>query len=497
MNFYFLINNFHFALELTGAVALLAAAWLTFDTYSVRKEGATLARAIGLGLFALWQVIYALNINDDVLSYVGFIVFLVGLLLILASFLKSEQLRVQAVLILPAFALWEGYLYVAATVLLFAIAYLAYRKSSQEFNATWIPFALSFGLLGLASAGTVYVRGDIANPLYLIVRACELVSFIFLVRWVWQFLALRVRESLVLIFVSAALFLSTVVTLAFSTILIGQITAQTEANLLTDARVLHLNITGLEEESAAKVGLIATQKELKDAIAKNDFAALELLTEQFMSTYNLGFLTVTDGQGDVLVRAHALSRRGDSLGGERAFEEALAGNTFVTIEEGKVEQLSIRAAAPIIEEGEVSGVVIAGYPLDNALVDNIKRITGLEMFIYKDDSSVAATALHTDGRTRLTGIAIDNAQVKTVVLQEGKTVTAGANMYGRPFLASYLPLQNGDGKIIGMISAAKPQQDILDLANATNRLTLITVICIMFILVWPIYRFTKRLSEAA
>ena len=49
----------------------------------------------------------------------------------------------------------------------------------------------------------------------------------------------------------------------------------------------------------------------------------------------------------------------------------------------------------------------------------------------------------------------------------------------------------------GMISAAKPQQDILDVENSTNRLTLITVIVIMLVLSWPIYAFTRRLTEVA
>ena len=149
---------------------------------------------------------------------------------------------------------------------------------------------------------------------------------------------------------------------------------------------------------------------------------------------------------------------------------------------------------PIMQAGKTIGAVIAGYPLDNALLDNIKRLTGLEMFIYDNDTSSAATALAQDGRTRLVGVAIKDTAVTNAVLTEGHSLTARANLYGQPYLASYLPLKNGDDKIIGMISAAKPQQDILDIANATNRLTLITVILIMLVLLWPIYTFTKRLT---
>ncbi len=87
-----------------------------------------------------------------------------------------------------------------------------------------------------------------------------------------------------------------------------------------------------------------------------------------------------------------------------------------------------------------------------------------------------------------------SSAVEQTVLQDGQPASAQASIYGKPFRASYLPLRNSDDKIIGMISAAKPEQDILDIANSTNRLTLITIILIMLVLTYPIYLFTKRLT---
>lgn len=495
MSFYFLINNLHFALELMGAVVLLMAAWLTLDTYYLRKDFPTLARAIGLGLFAAWETIYALGSGNDIILYFGFFLFLAGLILLVTSFLKQQPLQVQAVIIIPAFTLFAAYLHAAAAILLFAIAYLSYRRFQQEFNKTWIPFSLSFALLGVASFLAVFDGGNQTGIIAIVGYFFKFASFVLLARWVWQFLQLRIRESLILICISAALFLSTLVTLAFSTILISQITAQTEANLLTDARVLDLHISGLKEESLAKAALVASDDALAEATASNDFVRLEQLSEVFLETYKLGFLTVVDDEGSVLVRAHALSRRKDTLLGERALEEALRGEVFVTVESSPVEKLSIRAGAPLVKDKKIVGAVIAGYPLDNALMDGIKRVTGLEMFIYEKNTSVAATALARDGRTRLTGVMIGDIKVEKAVLTGGKTMTAQVEFYGRPFLASYLPLVNGDGKIIGMISAGKPQQDILDIANSTNRLTLITVIFIMLALAYPMYIFTRRLTD--
>jgi sensor histidine kinase regulating citrate/malate metabolism len=222
---------------------------------------------------------------------------------------------------------------------------------------------------------------------------------------------------------------------------------------------------------------------------------MEQQVEVLMEEYNLGFLTVTDAQGSVLMRAHALSRRGDSLIGERALEEALRGSSFVTIETSPVEKLSIRAAAPMRAGANTTGVVIVGYPLDNVLVDNIKRVTGLEMFIYDQKTATAATAFAANGRSRATGIVLQDSRVQAAVLERGVPTTADENLYGQPFMMGYLPLVNGDDKVVGMIAAGKSQQDILDIANSTNRLTLMTVILIMLVLVYPIFAFTRRLND--
>ncbi len=480
-------------MELMGAVIFLMASWLTFDSYSVRKDRATLTRAIGFGLYALWQVLYAMSGGSDILSYASFFVFLIALVLLLTSFFKQERLQATAIIVLPTFAAWNGSLRTASMLLLIMIAYYSYQRSKQEFNDTWKPFYLAFMTLGIGSFFGIFAANQ-ASFFFVLELLFEFGAFVLLARWVWQFLQLRIRESLILVFISAALFLSTIITLAFSTILISQITSETEESLLTNARVLDLHIAGLKEQSVAKVTLVSRDPILPQAIMKNDFAALGTLAEQYMEIYHLGFLTITDKQGNVLARAHALSRRGDSLAGERALEEAILGTAFVTVEESSVEKFSIRAGAPVVQNGKIVGTVIGGYPLDNPLVDNIKRITGLEMFIYQKNIPVAATALAEDGRTRMIGTPLSSQDIATTVLDRGNSVTTREDLSGQPFFASYLPLSNGDGKIVGMISAAKPEQDILDISNATSRLTLITVVLIMLVLTYPIYVFTKRLT---
>lgn len=495
MEFSFILNDIRFALELLGAISFLMAAWLMLDSFFMRKEAATFSRFLGFGAVALFQVIRALNLGNDLVSYVGYGLLLFGLFLIVGSFIKTQQLKVQAVIVIPTFALWVMYLDAAAAGLSIAVALMALYTSIHEMNRSWRPFSAAFLLFGATFGVSAYFGTHLTESMRAGMLVVEFLAFIALTRWVWQYLQLRIRESLMLILISSALFLSTVVTLAFSTILVGRVASETQANLLTDARVTDLVIESLTGEAHAKTALVAQNTELAQAVAKRDFVALESVAERVMEEQELGFLTVTDEDGSVLLRAHALSRRDDSLYGERALEEALDGRTFVTIEQSAVEKFSIRAGAPVVNNKKVVGAVIAGYPLDNAFVDGIKRITGLEVLIYDGAVSVAATAFAADGRTRMTGLPVTEPSIVSGVLGNGQIVTSPVTLNGELFLGSYLPIENGDGKIIGMIGAAKPQQDILDLADATNRLTLTTVILIMLVLTGPIYLFARRLSN--
>ncbi len=497
MSLYFLINNLHFAFGMIGAIVLVMAAWLTFDSYKVEKVSPVLFRLIGILCFSVWQILYSLDIKSDVFLYFGYTLLIIGLALIVISFIQTKQLAASAVVVIPAFTLYAQQLSIISTVLFFAVAYLAFRQWKREYNKTWIPFAVAFLLFGVTYFLNIFDSGtDQMSLLYILSNLAEFVGVVFLGIWIWQYMRLRISESVVMLLIGITFIMSTVVTLAFSTILINRVITETSNNLLTDVKVLDFSINGMREEALIKAQLVSEESSIATAISKNDFYFLDQISGLLLEKYKLGFLIITDKDGSVLARGHALSKKGDSLAGERAFEEAVLKNNMVTVEDSSAEGFSIRAGAPIYDKNnKVIGTAIVGFPLDNALADNMKRLTGLEMFIYKGDTAVAGTALDTDGRTRLVGNKIDNLDVKNSVLMDGKIITGSTKIYGTVFQAGYFPLLNGDDKIVGMLSVAKPQQDIVNIANATNRLTLTTVLLILLVLIFPIYFISKKIGN--
>lgn len=495
---FFLLNNLHFFSEIIGALVFGIVAWLAFDAFLIRRDFLTASRGIGFLYLGAWQVMHALNLPSDFTGYIAYVLYLIGLGFVLwNSVLEAPDGRpaFRAIVILPALSTFSRSLSFVATAGLAAIAWQAYRQYKNESKKSLSPFIIAFGMLAAGSFLSIFYNPESPGFWWIAGHLLELTGFFFLVWWVWNYLQLRIREEMLLIFVSFALFMAVIVSMTFSTILSTRVENEAKSNLITNTRVLDFAVTRLKEEALAKARFLAGDGDLGQALAGNKFAALQSTSEKFIQKEKLGFLTLLDKNGGVILRANALASKDENLSREEAVSSALSGRAKVSIESSPVEKFSIRAASPVGGKGRITGVVVAGFQLDNALVDRIKDITGLEMSIFDGNTRVASTAFNSDGRTRSTGVKEIDPTVTEKVLKKGEAVTLNTTFLSRPYLASFVPLRSADGRIVGMTSAAKPQREILDAAGATSRLTLAIVMAIMLILIAPIYLVTKKFAR--
>lgn len=497
MSLFFILNNFHFALEALGALAFFIVSWFAFDAFRLRRDFLTASRGVGFLSLGVWQIIHAFGFTSNLWPYAGYAFYIFGLFMVVLNLIlerPAPRPEFKAILILPALAVSETYANMAASFLYFFIALFSFRQYKGEFKKALKPFWIGFSFLFLGSFSSIFYDADSLGSLWILGHGFEVAGFLALVWWVWQYLQLRIREELVLILISGSMLISIVVTSVFSIILVGQIEKSASASLLTNARVLDLRISSLKEEALAKTKFISSRSDLAEAMAKNDFQNLQKLAESYLEKEKLGFLLITDKNGEVALRAHSLAKKEDDLSHEKAIGEAIRGLDFVEIEYSEAEKFSIRAASPLISKGKPIGAVVGGFLLDNAFLDNMKGITGLEATIYYGDKVVATTLLDLGGRSRSTGIKLVDAGVKAKVLDMGEEIVLRMEILSRPAVASFIPIKNSDDKAIGMLSSVKPQREILELAQSVNRLTLMTVTILMLILALPIYFFTKRLS---
>lgn len=478
------------------ALSFLMVAWLAFDAFKLRRDFLTLSRAIGFLLLASFHVMHAIGVEGEFYLYGGYILYILGLLMVFLNLFLEQPIKrpeFKAILILPSVASISFYFEGTAALLYFLITVLAFKQYQHEFKQMLKPFIAGFLLLSLGASVALFYQDDL-NTFWITGHFFELLGSFMLMVWVWQYLQLRIREELILIFTSMALLISIVVTLAFSVILVNRIEEETKINLSTDVRVMELALVRYQEEAFAKAKFLAGREDLAEAISENNFVKMEDLAGKYLSSEKLGFLTLIDINGDVILRAHSLTQKDDSQLSDPMVASALNDKNAVRIGSVSPEGFSVRAVSPVSYGKKSVGVVLVGFPLDNVFVDNLKRITGLEMSIFYKDIVVATTILNPDGRTRSVGIKETNQEVLDTVFNRGEEMSARVFFLSRPFLASYLPLKDDDGKVLGVLSSAKPQQAIQDLANATNRLTLLTVIALTLILILPIYFLTKRLS---
>ena len=494
----FWLNNFHFALEFFGAIILFALAWLAFDAYLIKREFKVLARSLGFFLFALWGVIHSLAIATDFWLAFASLSYIFGLFLILSNLYLEKPLpkpKFDVVFILPAVASILWIIHIGATIFLVLIAVLAIRRYQGEFQKTLKPFWIAFSLLAFTSFLAIFST-KIGGFLWIGEHILKIIGFGFLGYWGWQYLKLRIKEGMLLIFVGMALFISVIVTFTFSAILLRNMEKEAEVNLISNVKVVDYAFSRMKSESLSNAEVFAKDEEIRDSLKKKNFGKLEEKSQYLMVKKSMDFLTVADEGGEVILRAHALTAKGDNIGEEKAGQEAMAGKPYATIEPTLAEKFSIRGAATIYDEkNNIIGVIITGFIIDNAFVDQLKRTTDLEVTIYKEDAVQATTIFDPIGKTRNVGAKQTDLEVIKNVLEEGRGTTLRTMIFSRPYLAAYLPLKDTEGKVIGMIQASRPQTELAESAVIANRLTLSITIIIVIMMLMPAYWLAKKLTE--
>lgn len=499
MSPYFIFNNIHFAEQMFGALVFAMTAWLAFDAYSIRKDFLTASRGIGFLFLVISQMFAAFSLLSETYSYVENILMIIGLILVLWNLILEKPVKrpdLNAVIVLPSMATAVMYFKFWEVILLFTIAFLSYRQYKNEDKKTLLPFIFSFSVLAVSSLTSFFYTSGRFDAAWIFGHLLEVVGLSLLTIWVWQYLKMRIREMLLMIFFSGALLVSIVVTLAFSMILVRQIELAVMNNLTTNVKLADYLILHLKEESLSKSRIFASTVDLRDSLMKNDFGKIEKMATSFVDQENLSLLNVADKNGDIIIRTGRTARKEDNVLAGRVGQMLEDGYSVATIDSDSGDKFSIKALSPVLSPGgSVIGYVVAGFVLDNPFVDSLKKITGLDVSVYDNDNISASTIVGLDGRTRISGTNLSDLFIYENVLKSGKSLTLSHDIVSRPFVSSYLPLRNINNDVVGMISVSRSQREIFEIANTTNILTLIAVIIIMVILALPIFRFSRKLLE--
>lgn len=237
-----------------------------------------------------------------------------------------------------------------------------------------------------------------------------------------------------------------------------------------------------EQELSLLTSLISLDENVAVSIETEDWESLERLLSRHYENQNLCFLTVTNGQGNVIYRATSENRgdnlldfpfltqvlQGEKLEGTVILEEDFLlregleqkaylriTNTEGTSESGDNEEkrgLAILSGVPVYDSSEeVLGMILTGDLLNNNfyMVDRIGELLGVTSTIFLEDLRISTNVRDLSG-SRAVGTRVSQV-VSEEVLTRGERYLGKAFVVTEDYITAYGPINDPWGKIVGIL----------------------------------------------
>ncbi|MBR1930061.1 MAG: methyl-accepting chemotaxis protein [Lachnospiraceae bacterium] len=127
---------------------------------------------------------------------------------------------------------------------------------------------------------------------------------------------------------------------------------------------------------------------------------------------------------------------------------------------------------------------------NNAVIDEMKELTGLDYSIFFMDNRAATTLVDENGTRMLEGKASE--QAKQCYLTGQEVYIQRATLGGKVYFMYYVPMINSDGQVVGMLSAGRESTGIIaEIATHRNVMIAIAAVFIVVIIIIGIISIKK------
>lgn len=517
MLFRFLFSNIGFTISVFSAFVFFITGWLYFDSSSVEKDKRNLiARSIGFFLLALSSAADATLVSSGSFLLAAQWMEIIGLIVIAIDLLGEPMLSLpskkKVLIFFPIFSIFTSFfslipfaalLYLFIAVILIKDVVLSYEKQLKPVYWAFIFLAIakaaSIGFLWKDTTD-VFLSNFLADfgTLWTTVHFIELIGLVILAKWTLGYIRFRLASQLFISTVSASLLIFLVTTIFFTFLLLGNVEQDALAHLRTDVKVLQYAMERQQKEALSDVQSISQNSVFINAFERKDKKELLRVTSNYLIAQGTSFLAVTDKEGNVLVRAEDKEKTGDNIGFDPVVRSALSGQKLstVTVSSGVFLPLvEIKAATPIVIGGKVEGVVATGFLVDEAFVDGVKNITGLDVTVFAARKRAATTFLLPDGKSRAVGTIESNPKVISKVLEQGEIFLGPSQVFNQSYYTAYAPLKTNGDKTIGMLFVGKQQTELIKAANRSLELTFLGSIILMIVSIFPAYYISKYMQD--
>lgn len=222
-------------------------------------------------------------------------------------------------------------------------------------------------------------------------------------------------------------------------------------------------ISSANETTAQKflqsADLIAEDDDFAKAVAEKNTDVAVKLGSVLMKKAGSDFMTITDEKGIVIGRGHS-KKNGDSVTNQETVVIALTGKPAVAVVAGTEVPFTIRASFPVMHDGKIVGSVSIGTSLVTpAYLDWLKKLSGVNVTIFKGDTRVMTTITLQDGK-RAIGTKLQSPEILKAVLERGETVYSHNNILGIDYNSAYWPVKDANDKIVGMWFVGMPIDEL-------------------------------------
>jgi len=149
--------------------------------------------------------------------------------------------------------------------------------------------------------------------------------------------------------------------------------------------IIDNEINSAKKEVAIKTKTIDEDPIMGDYIAANKISELATYSQTKMLQSDLSSLTITDGLGNVLIRAHKPVSVGDNILNSNPFaKDILEGKPGSSIERSSDGLLSNTAGTPVIKDGKIIGAIFGGYLFNDKLAKSLHDKTQINVGFLTD-----------------------------------------------------------------------------------------------------------------
>ncbi|MEK9179830.1 MAG: hypothetical protein AAB897_00220 [Patescibacteria group bacterium] len=481
-----ILNNIHLGIELFGAIVFFIIGWLFAGAYRIKKDLFSFGRTLGFFSLFVWQILH--SIYGGELDLMTSIFYVAGLALLCTSY-AAEQLpprpkNFTAIAGSAAFSFLSFSPKLAAGLLGLLTIFLAKRYIKDiDKLIKWL--LLGFFFLAVSSLFAILYGNEEAGAAWIIEHTLKTTGFTAIAVWGWQWLSMRLREEMLIVFVGSSLFIALIVTTVFSTFFVDRLEKETLDTLSSNARVLHFYIDSLKNKSLASAQIAANTEDFASAFGEKNFADLDKVSRELILQTEQQFLIAARTSGEVVFKLNLPIKENENILKSKIGAYALEGkpaNTIDYLEEG---QLAVQAAAPIFYKGSIVGALITGNFIDDAFANDFKKISKLETSVFAEGRPIASTFFRPE----------------ETMTQETESDLGGGEFIGKANISKYsvigafLPIENIDQQSVGIVAITTTPEKLIKDSQSANRAILLVIFIVVMILILPLYRFALFISS--